>query len=152
MYLYAAVEPVSGASVALLLPYVKIESFNVFQSPSIGDVIHITIIVDSTAGRAPAAERRLAVQAVSIIWRSSIPPALNLADELRRLMNAGVPLECAADHGVSEDLYLRDPDSNGVELYRDRPSDQWMRSPNGSLNMFAHALDFDGLLASAPSI
>jgi catechol 2,3-dioxygenase len=60
---------------------------------------------------------------------------------------AGVELDGAADHGVSEALYLRDPDGNGVELYRDRPREQWPRTPAGELAMFTRALDLDGLLA-----
>src|SRR6058998_1774263 len=58
-----------------------------------------------------------------------------LADALRRLRVAGVTLEGAADHGVSEALYLRDPDGNGVELYRDRPREEWPRTPHGKLAM-----------------
>lgn len=68
---------------------------------------------------------------------------------LRRLRDAGIPLEGAADHGVSEALYLRDPDQNGIELYRDRPDDQWPRLPDGSLAMFSRPLDLDRLLAEA---
>ena len=69
-----------------------------------------------------------------------------LADALRRVLAAGIELDGAADHGVSEAIYLRDPDSNGVELYWDRPSAQWPRSADGSLAMFTHALDLNGLL------
>ena len=65
---------------------------------------------------------------------------------MRRLVNAGVELDGAADHGVSEALYLRDPDGNGVELYRDRPQTAWPRTPNGELGMFTRALDLDALL------
>src|SRR5215204_5877721 len=63
------------------------------------------------------------------------PTRAELADALRRLMAAGVPLEGASDHGVSEALYLRDPDGNGVEMYWDRPPEQWPRTPDGQLNM-----------------
>jgi catechol 2,3-dioxygenase len=66
---------------------------------------------------------------------------------LRRLVAAGIALEGAADHGVSEALYLRDPDGNGVELYRDRPSGEWPRAPDGRLQMFTRPLDLDALLA-----
>ncbi len=69
------------------------------------------------------------------------------ADALRRLQRAGIALDGAADHGVSEALYLRDPDGNGVELYRDRPQDQWPRTPDGSLAMSTHPLDLAALLA-----
>ncbi len=69
-----------------------------------------------------------------------------LADALRRLVAAGIPLEGAADHGVSEALYLRDPDGNGVELYRDRPPESWPRDAEGGLAMETRALDLDDLL------
>src|ERR1041385_622861 len=75
------------------------------------------------------------------------PSRAELADALRRLMKAGVPLEGASDHGVSEALYLRDPDGNGVELYWARPRDQWPRTSDGALNMFTQPLDLKGLLA-----
>lgn len=69
-----------------------------------------------------------------------------LADALRRLMAAGIPLEGASDHGPSESLYLSDPDGNGVELYCDRPKDEWPRSPDGELAMYSRPLDLDALL------
>ena len=75
------------------------------------------------------------------------PSRAALADALRRLQRAGIALDGASDHGVSEALYLRDPDQNGVELYRDRPQDEWPRNPDGSLAMFSHPLDLDSLLA-----
>ena len=74
------------------------------------------------------------------------PDRATLADALRRLVAAGVELEGAADHGVSEALYLRDPDGNGVELYRDRPEAEWPRTVNGELAMFTRELDLDALL------
>ena len=74
------------------------------------------------------------------------PDRATLADALRRLVAAGVELDGAADHGVSEALYLRDPDENGVELYRDRPESEWPRTPDGELAMFTRALDLDALL------
>ena len=64
---------------------------------------------------------------------------------------AGIPLEGAADHGVSEALYLRDPDDNGVELYWDRPPGQWPRNADGTLAMFTRALDLEALLREAES-
>ena len=70
-----------------------------------------------------------------------------LADALRRLIVAKIPLEGASDHGVSEALYLRDPDDNGVELYWDRPKDQWPQNKDGSLQMYTHPLDLHDLLA-----
>lgn len=70
-----------------------------------------------------------------------------LADALRRLIVAGIGLDGASDHGVSEALYLHDPDFNGVELYWDRPEKAWPRNPDGSLGMFTAPLDLDSLLA-----
>jgi catechol 2,3-dioxygenase len=75
------------------------------------------------------------------------PNRATLADALRRLLAAGVALDGAADHGVSEALYLRDPDGNGLELYRDRPPEEWPRQADGELAMFTRALDLDALLA-----
>jgi catechol 2,3-dioxygenase len=75
-----------------------------------------------------------------------------LADALRRLIAAGVPLDGASDHGVSEALYLRDPDENGVELYRDRAEAEWPRTLDGQLAMYTRRLDLDDLLSeSAPN-
>jgi catechol 2,3-dioxygenase len=77
------------------------------------------------------------------------PTRRALADALRRLRAAGVRLDGASDHGVSEALYLRDPDQNGLELYWDRPRERWPRPPDGSsgVAMFTAALDVEGLLA-----
>ncbi len=72
-----------------------------------------------------------------------------LADALRRLVDAGIPLQGAADHGVSEALYLRDRDDNGVELYWDRPQLAWPRTPDGGLAMFTRRLDLKSLLGEA---
>ena len=76
------------------------------------------------------------------------PDRRTLADALRRLGAAGVPLEGASDHGVSEALYLRDPDGNGVELYRDRPEAEWPRTADGQLAMYTKPLDLASLLAA----
>lgn len=76
---------------------------------------------------------------------------LALADALHRLIEAGIPLDGASDHGVSEALYLRDPDDNGVELYRDRPQSEWPRNPDGSLAMYTRRLDLDDLLSARES-
>jgi len=78
------------------------------------------------------------------------PSRAALADALRRLVQAGIQLDGAADHGVSEALYLRDPDGNGVELYRDRPRDEWPFTPEGELEMYTRRLDLDALLREAP--
>jgi catechol 2,3-dioxygenase len=78
------------------------------------------------------------------------PDRKSLAGALRRLVEAGVPLEGASDHGVSEAIYLRDPDGNGVELYRDRPIEEWPAPAEGErVAMFSHPLDLDALLAEA---
>jgi len=75
------------------------------------------------------------------------PDRRSLAAALKRVLEAGVPLEGAADHGVSEAVYLRDPDGNGVELYRDRPASEWPRAPDGTLAMRTEPLDLEKLLA-----
>lgn len=77
------------------------------------------------------------------------PERRDLADALRRLIEAGIALDGASDHGVSEALYLRDPDQNGVELYWDRPREDWPRDAAGDLQMFTRRLDLDALLAEA---
>lgn len=74
------------------------------------------------------------------------PSRASLADALRRLKAAKIPLDGASDHGVSEALYLRDPDENGVELYWDRPQDQWPRTSDGKLEMYIRPLDLDSLM------
>ncbi len=74
------------------------------------------------------------------------PTRALLADALKRLMAAGIALEGASDHGVSEALYLSDPDRNGVELYWDRPREAWPVSPDGTLAMFTRRLDLDDLM------
>jgi catechol 2,3-dioxygenase len=76
------------------------------------------------------------------------PTRAALADALRRLIAAGIPLDGASDHGVSEAIYLRDPDENGVELYVDRPNDQWPRAADGSLQMGTKSLDLQSLIAA----
>ena len=74
------------------------------------------------------------------------PSRAALADALRRVLGAGIPLDGASDHGVSEALYLKDPDQNGVELYRDRPETEWPRNEDGSLAMTIKPLDVQALL------
>jgi catechol 2,3-dioxygenase len=78
------------------------------------------------------------------------PDRSSLADALSRIMAAGITLDGAADHGVSEALYLRDPDQNGVELYRDRPREEWPLGPDGELTMYTRPLDLRALLEEAP--
>jgi catechol 2,3-dioxygenase len=77
------------------------------------------------------------------------PTRAELADALRRVEAAGIPLDGASDHGVSEALYLRDPDQNGVELYWDRPQEQWPRDSEGRIEMFTRRLDLASLRAAA---
>ena len=77
------------------------------------------------------------------------PSRAALADALQRLVRAQVPIDGASDHGVSEALYLRDPDENGLELYWDRPRDAWPRTADGALAMVTRPLDLEGLLAEA---
>ncbi|MCB1230754.1 MAG: VOC family protein [Verrucomicrobiae bacterium] len=77
------------------------------------------------------------------------PTRADLANALDRLQRAGIPLDGAADHGVSEALYLRDPDQNGVELYVDRPQELWPRDSDGKLEMFTRPLDLASLLAES---
>jgi catechol 2,3-dioxygenase len=74
------------------------------------------------------------------------PTRAALADALHRVLAAGIPLDGASDHGVSEALYLRDPDQNGVELYRDRAPAEWPRTPDGRLAMFTRKLDIEDLM------
>ena len=78
------------------------------------------------------------------------PDRAQLADALRRVTEAGYPIEGSADHGVSEAVYLSDPDGNGVELYRDRPEDEWPRDADGNLQMYNAPLDLEQLLSEAP--
>ncbi|SDL34460.1 catechol 2,3-dioxygenase [Salinimicrobium catena] len=74
------------------------------------------------------------------------PTRKDLAEILQRLRDSNYPLTGAADHGVSEAIYLDDPDGNGVELYHDRPREQWPKKPDGSLQMFTRRLDLEDLL------
>ena len=78
------------------------------------------------------------------------PDRATLGDALRRVVEAGIPVSGATDHGVSEAIYLRDPDGNGIELYRDRPQDEWPRAADGDgVAMFNAPLDLEALLAEA---
>ncbi len=96
-----------------------------------------------SSGGAPPAPGTTGLYHIAIRY----PDRAALANALRRLITAGIHLEGAADHGVSEALYLRDPDGNGVELYRDRPGEEWPRTADGRLQMFTRPLDLDALLA-----
>jgi catechol 2,3-dioxygenase len=85
------------------------------------------------------------------LYHSAIvyPTRAALAEALHRVLRAHIRLEGAADHGVSQSIYLRDPDDNGVELYWDKPKDQWPRTPDGNLAMFTRRLDLTRLLSEA---
>ena len=107
---------------------------------------HIGLNTWESSGGSPPPARATGLCHLAILY----PTRTELADALRRLIEAGIPLEGASDHGVSEALYLRDPDGNGVELYRDRPKDEWPRTPDGKLAMFTYPLDLDALLKEAP--
>lgn len=107
---------------------------------------HIGLNTWESAGGAPPARGSTGLYHVAIRY----PDRAALADALRRLLQAGIPLEGASDHGVSEALYLRDPDGNGVELYRDRPLADWPRDASGELMMVSDPLDLRALLAEAP--
>ncbi|HEV2841520.1 MAG TPA: VOC family protein [Chthoniobacterales bacterium] len=98
---------------------------------------------ESSGGRPPAAGTT-GLYHLAILY----PTRAELGDALRRLEKAGIPLEGATDHGVSEALYLRDPDDNGVELYWDRPQEEWPRTTDGDLAMYTRPLDLDSLLAA----
>lgn len=103
---------------------------------------HIGLNTWESAGGSPPPPRATGLYHVAILY----PTQAALADALRRVIDAKVPLEGAADHGVSEAIYLRDPDGNGVEIYWDKPQSQWPRTSDGSLAMFTHPLDLDALL------
>lgn len=107
---------------------------------------HIGLNTWESLGGSPPPAGSTGLYHVAILY----PTRATLADALRRLIAAGVPLDGAADHGVSEALYLRDPDGNGVELYRDRPPEEWPRAPDGQLAMFSRRLDLEELVREAP--
>jgi catechol 2,3-dioxygenase len=106
---------------------------------------HIGLNTWESAGGSPPPPGSTGLYHLAILY----PTRAELAGALRRLLAANVALDGASDHGVSEALYLRDPDENGVELYWDRPQDQWPRAADGSLAMHTRPLDLRGLLAAA---
>lgn len=106
---------------------------------------HIGLNTWESQGGSPPAPGTTGLYHLAILY----PTRAALADALRRLIAARIPLDGASDHGVSEALYLRDPDENGVELYWDRPQEAWPRTPDGALAMFTRRLDLDGLLREA---
>jgi catechol 2,3-dioxygenase len=105
---------------------------------------HIGLNTWESKGGSPPPPGTTGLYHVAILY----PTRAALADALYRLAQAGIPLQGASDHGVSEALYLSDPDGNGIELYVDRPQDQWPRTPEGELKMVTERLDLQDLLAS----
>ena len=103
---------------------------------------HIGLNTWQSLGGSPPPRSSTGLYHTAILY----PTRAALAEALRRVMAAGIALDGASDHGVSEALYLRDPDQNGVELYWDRPSDQWPRDASGELLMVSEPLDLDDLL------
>jgi catechol 2,3-dioxygenase len=103
---------------------------------------HIGLNTWESAGGSPPPMRSTGLYHLAILY----PARPALADALRRLIAAGVPLTGASDHGVSQALYLNDPDGNGVELYWDRPAEIWPRGDDGELAMYTRRLDLDDLL------
>jgi catechol 2,3-dioxygenase len=91
---------------------------------------------------APAPARSTGLFHVAVVY----PTRKDLACIFKRLVDAGYPIEGASDHGVSEAIYLSDPDHNGIELYWDKPKEEWPHKKDGSLDMYTHQLDLDGLL------
>jgi len=104
---------------------------------------HIGLNVWESRGGSPPPHGTTGLYHFAILY----PDRAALADALRRLLEVGVPLDGASDHGVSEALYLRDPDGNGIELYRDRPPEEWPRDAEGNLQMPTRPLDLEALLA-----
>jgi len=106
---------------------------------------HIALNTWESAGGTPPPSGHTGLYHVALLY----PDRASLAAALRRVLAAGVRLEGASDHGVSEALYLRDPDGNGVELYRDRPREEWPKDADGRMIMFTRRLDVEGLLQEA---
>jgi catechol 2,3-dioxygenase len=104
---------------------------------------HIGLNTWESKGAPPAPRRSAGLYHLAVLY----PDRRELAKALRTLLDADYPLDGASDHGVSEALYLRDPDGNGVELYADRPREEWPRDPEGGLAMVTRPLDLGGLLA-----
>lgn len=106
---------------------------------------HIGLNVWESAGGTPPPPGHTGLYHAAFLY----PDRAALASVLRKVVEAGITLDGAADHGVSEAIYLRDPDGNGVELYRDRPAEEWPRDKQGNLNMNNAPLDLEALLAEA---
>ena len=106
---------------------------------------HIGLNTWESLGGKPPARGTTGLYHLAVLY----PTRAALADALRRLIVAGISLDGASDHGVSEALYLRDPDENGVELYWDRPREEWPRTSEGQVAMYTRALNLQALLAEA---
>jgi catechol 2,3-dioxygenase len=104
---------------------------------------HIGLNTWESKGGAPPPRGTTGLYHVAIRY----PDRKALAQALRQLVDAGLPIGGATDHGVSEAIYLRDPDANGIELYRDRPQEEWPRAADGSMSMISEPLDLGALLA-----
>ena len=107
---------------------------------------HIGLNTWESRGGKPPPRGTTGLYHVAILY----PDRQSLADALRRLIEHQIPLEGAADHGVSEALYLQDPDGNGLELYIDRDPSEWPRDAKGELEMTTAPLDLEALLAANP--
>ena len=110
---------------------------------------HIGLNTWESAGAPPPPRRTTGLYHVAIRY----PDRRNLADALKRVLDAGIPIEGATDHGVSEAIYLRDYDDNGIELYRDRPREEWPKPADGTagIAMVNRPLDLHALLAELDS-
>ncbi len=106
---------------------------------------HIGLNTWESRGGKPPAPGTTGLYHLAILY----PNRTELGDAVRRVLRAGIALDGAADHGVSEAVYLSDPDGNGLELYVDRAESDWPRQPNGQLAMTSGPLDLEGLLAEA---
>ena len=109
---------------------------------------HIGLNTWESAGGTPPPAGTTGLYHLAILY----PTRAELADALRRVLDAKIPLEGASDHGVSEAIYLRDPDGNGVELYWDRPPERWPHDSSGGLAMVTEPLDLRALLKEAPEV
>jgi catechol 2,3-dioxygenase len=107
---------------------------------------HLGLNTWESLGGSPPPPGTTGLYHVAILY----PTRAALAGALRRLISANISLEGASDHGVSEALYLSDPDRNGIELYWDRPQNDWPRTPEGGIAMFTRRLDLQSLLMEAP--
>ncbi len=108
---------------------------------------HLGLNTWHSKGGSPPPRGTTGLYHVAILY----PDRPALAEALGRLRAAGIALDGASDHGVSEALYLHDPDGNGIELYRDRPKDQWPRDAQGRITMISEPVDLEGLLREAQS-